>query len=61
MSIIKISDLRPAGYDLFSDNESFIDNLSEEEIAANKGGSSAGCVSITTVSVYFIGRKRGWW
>ncbi len=32
MASIAIYDLRPAGYDLLSDTESFMSNLSEEEL-----------------------------
>jgi hypothetical protein len=38
MATIAISDLRPAGYDLFSDSESFLSNLSEEELDMQGGG-----------------------
>lgn len=37
MANITISDLHPAGFDLFSDSESFLKNLSESEIDV-KGG-----------------------
>ncbi len=37
MATIQISDLRPAGYDLLSDSESFLSNLSEEELSVQGG------------------------
>lgn len=40
MANIKISDLRPAGSDLFSDPESYINELSEGEFAEVIGGGS---------------------
>lgn len=45
MSTIKISDLHPAGSDLFLDSESFINDLVDGEIGAIQGGfSSFRCV-----------------
>lgn len=44
MATIAISDLRPAGYDLFSDSESFLSNLSKEELGMQGGG-----IPITTI------------
>ena len=38
MAKITISNLPPAGYDLFSDSESFMSNLSEAELAVQGGG-----------------------
>ncbi len=37
MASIAIYDLRPAGYDLLSDTESFMSNLSEEELKVHAG------------------------
>jgi hypothetical protein len=37
MATIAISDLRPAGYNLFSGSESFMNNLSEEELSVQAG------------------------
>lgn len=38
MASIKISDLHPAGSDLFSDSESYLNELSESEEWGVKGG-----------------------
>jgi hypothetical protein len=38
MATIKISDLRPAGADLFQDSESFLNELTHQEIGDVKGG-----------------------
>ena len=38
MSKIKISKLQPAGFELFEDRESFLHQLTEEEISLIKGG-----------------------
>ncbi|AFZ59463.1 hypothetical protein H6G54_07855 [Anabaena cylindrica FACHB-243] len=56
MSSIKISDLRPAGFDLFVDsesflNESFLNDLSDSDLAITHGGS-------TPTTVLLIG--AGW-
>lgn len=37
MASITISDLRPAGYDLFSDSESYMKDLSEAELGIEGG------------------------
>jgi hypothetical protein len=39
MASIKISDLRPSGFDLFGDSESFLDDLSDNDLATVNGGS----------------------
>ncbi|MEO1375385.1 MAG: hypothetical protein AAFW70_13895 [Cyanobacteria bacterium J06635_10] len=38
MSKIVISELRPAGADLFEESESFLQELTDAELDANKGG-----------------------
>jgi hypothetical protein len=38
MATIKISELRPAGYELFQDSESFLNDLNEQEISATGAG-----------------------
>lgn len=38
MANITISELRPAGTELFLDSESFINELTNEELNLNKGG-----------------------
>ncbi|MFN6501265.1 MAG: hypothetical protein RMX65_030310 [Nostoc sp. DedQUE01] len=58
MATINIFDLRPAGYDLLSDKESFIDNLSEEELTANKGGTSLPTLIFTFSSPVFIYTRK---
>ena len=37
MAVIKISELRPAGSELFQDSESFLNDLSEREVGAIEG------------------------
>lgn len=38
MASITISNLRPAGADLFQDSESFLNELTDEELKATHGG-----------------------
>ena len=42
MSQIKISKLQPTGFELFEDKESFLHQLTEEEISLIKGGLTLG-------------------
>lgn len=50
---VRIDDLQPSDAELFSDNESFLDELSEDELGLVAGGtapltltaSTAGCVA----------------
>jgi hypothetical protein len=39
MASIKISDLRPSGLDLFGDSESYLDDLSDNDLATINGAS----------------------
>ena len=57
MANIKISELRPAGVELFQDNESFLDELNERETLTLLGGKknnddvNVSVISQQTVSV----------
>jgi hypothetical protein len=42
MTTIKIDNLKPAGAELFCDSETFIDDLSNDELAYIHGGSKSG-------------------
>jgi hypothetical protein len=65
MASITISDLRPAGFDLLSDSESFMEELSSEELGLQGGLiSSPACgvaVSVAVVVSYQYTKKQGWW
>ncbi len=64
MATIQLSELRPAGYVLLSDSESFMSNLSEEELGLQGGISSQACgvaISVSVVVSYFYTREQGWW
>ena len=37
MANIKVSDLQPSGYDLFSDSESFLSDISDNELHISGG------------------------
>lgn len=43
MANIAISNLRPAGSELFMDSESYLQELTDTELNATKGGSSPFC------------------
>ncbi len=43
MADIKISNLNPAGSDFFNDSESFMTELTDEQIKTTHGGSTAIC------------------
>ncbi|QIR36468.1 hypothetical protein HCG51_06670 [Tolypothrix sp. PCC 7910] len=52
MASIKISELRPAGSELFQDSESFLNELNEKEISNAVGGATvASVVSQASISV----------
>ncbi|MDF5706647.1 MAG: hypothetical protein PUP90_02925 [Nostoc sp. S4] len=64
MATIKISDLHPVGSEFFIDSESFLNELTEDELNITKGGSTPFCIAIAvsvSVSVYGYGKCRGWW
>jgi hypothetical protein len=46
MANIVISELRPAGSDLFMDSESYLTDLTDNELHMTQGGSSPLCVGI---------------
>lgn len=51
MTIIKIEDLRPVGYDLFADEESYMRELSsDEELSVEGGGSTLVSWALTVSS-----------
>ena len=51
MANITISDLRPAGADLFSDSESYMHDLTDNELNVTQGGLSLPCVIIITITI----------
>ncbi|GAB4194940.1 MAG: hypothetical protein Fur006_41020 [Coleofasciculaceae cyanobacterium] len=52
MAYITISDLRPAGSELFMDSESFMNDLVDGELEAISGGATP---TITTSSTWCVG------
>ncbi len=46
MADIKISNLNPVGSDLFNDSESFMTELTDEQIKTTHGGSTTPCYAI---------------
>ena len=65
MATIKISDLHSAGSELFMDSESYLNELTHEEMNMTHGGSSLICVATVTYVTYRAyqgyqdGRKAG--
>lgn len=53
MANIIIPDLRPAGSDLFSDSESYLMNLNEDELDITRGGLLVFPIFNTTVILTF--------
>jgi hypothetical protein len=51
MATITISNLHPTGSDLFSDSESYLRELSNEDIVQVQGGSTLVCSVVASVSV----------
>jgi hypothetical protein len=49
MAFIKINELRPAGSELFQDSESYLNELSEQELSATFGG-DGGDADISAIS-----------
>lgn len=49
MANIKIYNLQPAGYDLFSDSESYMMDLSENELNTTHGGFTAFLATVIEV------------
>jgi|GEM_PF-2531677 lactobin A/cerein 7B family class IIb bacteriocin len=52
MATIAINELRPAGYDFFSDSESFLGDLSEQELNNVNGGTSPVFSAIIETAAY---------
>jgi hypothetical protein len=46
MANIVISELRPAGSDLFMDSESYLTDLTDNELHMTQGGSTAFCAGM---------------
>jgi len=51
MATIKISDLHSAGSELFMDSESYLNELTNEELNMAHGGSTQVCVTLITTSI----------
>ncbi|NMG08705.1 hypothetical protein [Brasilonema sp. UFV-L1] len=51
MAIIKISELRPAGSELFQDSESYLNELNEQEVSMAIGGEGGSDVTSSVISI----------
>ncbi|QZZ20215.1 hypothetical protein J5X98_23590 [Leptothermofonsia sichuanensis E412] len=54
MAYITISDLRPAGADLFMDSESFLSELSDGELSVYGGGTPATTVPLSAAYCFKV-------
>ncbi len=54
MAYINISDLRPAGADLFMDSESFLSELSDGELSVYGGGTPATTVPLSAAYCFKV-------
>ena len=61
MANIDISDLSPAGADLFLDSESYLNDLTEGEMRNLAGGTLFGVGFAVGVGVSIYGARKGWW
>jgi hypothetical protein len=63
MASITVSDLNPAGYNLFSDPEGFMSDLSEDELGIQGGGFWAtvavAVTSLPSIAVSVVGASIG--
>lgn len=62
MATIQISNLRPTGSELFGDSESYLNELTNDELIMTHGGSSPLCISFiagTALTIY--GANKSWW
>jgi hypothetical protein len=61
MATIKIVDLRPVGSEFFADSESYLNELTDDELNLTQGGSTFVCsvVTITIVSLISMTATTG--
>jgi len=52
MASIKISDLRPSGCDLLGDSKSFLDDLSDNDLATINGGRNDPTIIVVVIVVF---------
>jgi hypothetical protein len=52
MAIIKINNLNTAGFDLFNDSESYLNDLTDDEMSLTQGGSSPVCYFAMMSGIY---------
>lgn len=51
MAFINISELRPAGAELFQDSESYLNELNEQEVSLAIGGDGGSDITSSVISV----------
>jgi len=60
MATIKLSNLHTAGSELFMDSESYLNELTNEELNIAHGGSSGFCFT-AGVALTLYGANKDWW
>jgi hypothetical protein len=61
MATIKISNLHPAGSELFGDSESYLNELTNDELTMTHGGSSPVCSFVAGAALTIYGANQSWW
>jgi hypothetical protein len=51
MATIKIADLRPVGSEFFADSESYLNELTDDELNMTQGGSTPVCSVVWTITI----------
>jgi hypothetical protein len=51
MATIKIADLRPIGSEFFADSESYLNELTDDELNMTQGGSTPVCSVVWTITI----------
>ena len=54
MANITISDLRPAGADMFSDSESYMHDITDNELYVTQGGIIHSCIIVSPFTINTI-------
>lgn len=60
MATIKLSDLNPVGSEFFAGSESYLNELTDDELNMTQGGSSPACiVTLVTAALvsYYVGKN----
>lgn len=61
MSTISISNLSPTGFNLFSDAENYLDELSDSDLTEITGGVATPTISLIAVSIISVAGSAGYY